>query len=46
MARLGFPPDAIEKRRQEFGNAVSPLTPSEWLDSPASQATGHLWLGQ
>lgn len=46
MTRLGFPPEAIQKRQQEFANAVSPLTPDEWLKSPASQATRHLWLGQ
>ncbi len=46
MTKLGFATDAIEKRRQEFANATSPLTPQEWLDSPASQATRHLWLGQ
>jgi predicted exporter len=46
MSRLGFPADAIEKRKQEFEKSVSPLTPDEWLNSPASQATRHLWLGQ
>jgi predicted exporter len=46
MTPLGFPKEAIEKRQQEFTAAVSPLTPTEWLASPASQATRHLWLGQ
>ncbi|HVF17566.1 MAG TPA: MMPL family transporter [Steroidobacteraceae bacterium] len=46
MTALGFPGEAIEKRRQEFSAAVSPLTPTEWLASSASQATRHLWLGQ
>jgi predicted exporter len=46
MTRIGFPAEAIEKRRQEFASTVAPLTPGEWLASPASQATRHLWLGQ
>ena len=46
MTALGFPPDAIAKRRQEFAAATSPLTPDEWLASPASQAMRHLWLGR
>lgn len=46
MSSLGFPAEAIAKRRQEFAAVTSPLTPSEWLASPASQATRHLWLGQ
>jgi predicted exporter len=46
MSRLGFPAEAVEKRRQEFDKARSPLTPDEWLQSSASQATRHLWLGQ
>jgi predicted exporter len=46
MTRLGFPPEAIDKRRQEFMSSYSPLTPAQWLASSASQATRHLWLGQ
>lgn len=46
MAALGFPPAALEKRREEFAAARSPLTPAVWLASPVSQATRHLWLGQ
>jgi predicted exporter len=46
MTALGFPAAAIDKRRQEFESAFSPLAPAEWLASPASQATRHLWLGQ
>jgi predicted exporter len=46
MTTLGFPAEAIERRRSEFESAYSPLSPEEWLASPASQATRHLWLGQ
>lgn len=46
MSALGFPADAIERRRQEFASANAPLLPDEWLASPASQATRHLWLGR
>ncbi len=46
MLELGFPAEAIERRQQEFAAAQTPLLPAEWLASPASQATRHLWLGQ
>jgi predicted exporter len=46
MTPLGFPPEAIERRRQEFAATHTPLSPAAWLASPASQATRHLWLGQ
>jgi len=46
MTALGFPAEAIEKRRQEFAAAQTPLDVSEWLASPAAQAARHLWLGQ
>jgi predicted exporter len=46
MTQLGFPASAIDQRRQEFASSFSPLSPTEWLASPASQATRHLWLGQ
>ena len=46
MSALGFPAAAIEKRRQDFQSAYTPLAPDEWLKSPASQVTRHLWLGQ
>jgi predicted exporter len=46
MSALGFPADAIARRRSEFESAYSPLAAEEWLASPASQATRHLWLGQ
>jgi predicted exporter len=46
MAALGFPREAIEKRRAEFRSGSGPLLPAQWLDSAASQATRHLWLGK
>lgn len=46
MQPLGFPAEAIDKRRQEFAAAKAPLEPAEWLASPASQASRHLWLGR
>jgi predicted exporter len=45
MQKLGFPPDAIERRRKEFAEAQTPLALETWLTSPASDATRHLWLG-
>jgi predicted exporter len=46
MNALGFEAAAITRRRAEFEAMVSPLTVEAWLDSPASQGTRHLWLGQ
>jgi predicted exporter len=46
MSALGYPPEAIARRRGEFETAYTPLSPDEWLASPASQATRHLWLGK
>jgi predicted exporter len=46
MGTLGFEPAVIEKRRADFNAASSPLAVDEWLESPASQGSRHLWLGQ
>ena len=45
MGELGFEPAAIAKRRADFSAASSPLSVEEWLASPASQGSRHLWLG-
>ncbi len=46
MRALGYPSETIAERRHELETAYSPLTPQEWLASPASQAVRHLWLGR
>ena len=46
MGSLGFPADAIERRRQEFAAQTAPLDIEEWLASPASTGLRDLWLGQ
>jgi predicted exporter len=46
MTNLGFPAEAIERRRAEFNAADTPLQVDDWLRSPASQGARHLWLGQ
>ncbi|HEY8538501.1 MAG TPA: MMPL family transporter [Steroidobacteraceae bacterium] len=46
MSMLGFPAEAIAKRREEFESAPGPLTPEKWLASATSQATQHHWLGK
>ena len=46
MGELGFAPAAIAKRRADFSAASSPLSVEEWLASPASQGSRHLWLGE
>jgi predicted exporter len=45
MTGLGFDAGAIAQRRAGF-DAGSPLGVEQWLASPASQGTRHLWLGQ
>jgi predicted exporter len=46
MDALGFEPQAIERRRADFAAADTPLTVEEWLASPASEGSRHLWLGR
>ncbi|MDB5986544.1 MAG: hypothetical protein JWR16_1597 [Nevskia sp.] len=44
MKQLGFDDAAIAQRKQAFAGS-KPLTPSEWLATPASEPYRHLWLG-
>lgn len=46
LPTLGFPADAIERRRREFESAGEPITLEEWLKTPAAEAQRHLWLGK
>jgi predicted exporter len=45
LTTLGFETSSIARRRSEFAAADAPLTVNEYLESPASQGTRHLWLG-
>jgi len=44
MKSLGFPSEAIEKRRNEFLSSSAPLQLDTWLQSPAAEGSKHLWL--
>jgi predicted exporter len=44
--RLGFDAALLDQRRAEFNAAADPLSVEEWLASPASVGTRHLWLGK
>jgi predicted exporter len=46
MNKLGFPAEAVERRREEFLNSNTPLTIDNWLQSPAADSAKHLWLGE
>ncbi|HYM35030.1 MAG TPA: MMPL family transporter, partial [Steroidobacteraceae bacterium] len=46
LEKLGFPTEAIEKRRREFFSNDQPLRIDEWRQSPAADAFKHLWLGK
>lgn len=46
MGSLGFPAEAVERRRQEFATGAGPLAVEEWLASPASTGLRDLWLGK
>jgi predicted exporter len=45
MRTLGFADGAIAQRIHQYSNST-PLTPKQWLESPASEGLNHLWLGQ
>jgi predicted exporter len=45
-ARLGFEPAMVDKLRAQFAGAGPPLSPAQWLESPASEGARHLWLGE
>ena len=46
MTALGFTAAAIDQRRAEFAAARAPMSLEDWLASPASQGSRHLWLGK
>jgi len=46
LAELGFEADSGKRLIAEVSQAQQSFTVKQWLESPVSEALGHLWLGQ